>query len=68
MRAVKPIIRDLKTPCPFCGSPAQLTGCVTVIGFSIECTNKDCGADIYFYNAERDPDEMIRRWMRRVKR
>lgn len=58
------IDNELK-PCPFCGKKAKVQGNLTFAGFSVVCLNRDCGAHIFFYGAERSRAENIKRFNRR---
>lgn len=53
-------------PCPFCGGEAKLFQMMIVKGYSVKCVNGKCGADFYFYGAEKDKSKMIRRFNRRA--
>ena len=54
-------------PCPFCGSddikiyPGVLKGTLTAICF-------ECGADVMFFGAEKDPEKFVDKWNSRPKR
>lgn len=53
--------------CPFCGSECKLERSPSASGAShIFCTNyTKCGADFWFYGAEKDPLEQMKRFRRR---
>lgn len=61
-----PILKRLRK-CPFCGSNAVMLQSPIYKVFAIECQNEDCGADVYFYNAEFKPDLMAEKWNRRTE-
>lgn len=62
-----PVLKRLKK-CPFCGSNVDMLKSVLFGAYAIECQNKDCGADVYFYGAEYKPDLMAEKWNRRTEK
>lgn len=53
---------DVGAVCPFCGSKCALG---RVFGYHIICDNLECGADIQYFGAEKDPVRTACRFNRR---
>lgn len=53
---------DELKPCPFCGSPAELTGECDMVW--VRCSNEDCWCQMVTRFDE--PDEAIEAWNRRA--
>lgn len=51
--------------CPFCGGRAKIKDGVLVKSYHIICTERNCGADVWFYGSEFDAANTIWKWNRR---
>lgn len=52
--------------CPFCGGLAVIRKTISIKKcYAITCQN--CGADVFFYNKERDQEMMADAWNRRTQ-
>lgn len=55
-------------PCPFCGGEAKVKGnLIAMSSYSVVCLNEKCGAHVFFYGAEWEKSENVKRWNRREK-
>lgn len=57
-------------PCPFCGGDTKLQGSILGLlkgSYSIVCLNEKCGAHVFYYGAEWEKSENVKRWNRRAK-
>ena len=66
-RYIKGVRMEQLKKCPFCGADVDMmSGVLVKRSYHIVCQNSNCGADVWFYGAESNPEKTALKWNRRT--